>query len=80
MTQHPPRLGHYPEFHAFFVRTFALDRAGCPNRVSSARLRGRPMRWCLSGGAAEPFPSGLEVYAIVEALKPLDDALVDKDL
>jgi hypothetical protein len=38
------------------------------------------MRWCLSGGAAEPFPSGLEVYAIVEALEPLDDALVDKDL
>jgi hypothetical protein len=32
------------------------------------------------GRSGEPFPSGLEVHAIVEALEPLDDAVVDKDL
>ena len=32
------------------------------------------------GRSGEPFPSGLEVYAIVEALEPLDDEVVDKDL
>jgi hypothetical protein len=32
------------------------------------------------GRSGEPFPSGLEVYAIVEALEPLDDTAVDKDL
>ena len=32
------------------------------------------------GRSGEHFPSGLEVYAIVEALEPLDDTAVDKDL
>jgi hypothetical protein len=32
------------------------------------------------GRSGEPFPSGLEVYAIVDALEPLDDAAVDSDL
>jgi hypothetical protein len=32
------------------------------------------------GRSGEPFPSGLEVYAIVEALEPLDDSVVDEDL
>ena len=33
------------------------------------------------GRSGEPFPSGLEIYAIVDAaLEPLDDAVVDKDL
>ncbi len=50
----------------------------CPNRVSSARYPGWSTRWCSRSG--EPFPSGLEIHAIVEALEPLDDAVVDKDL
>jgi hypothetical protein len=32
------------------------------------------------GRSGEPFPSGLEVYAIVQALEPLDDTAVDRDL
>jgi hypothetical protein len=32
------------------------------------------------GRSGEPFPSGLEVYAIVDALEPVDDEVVDKDL
>jgi hypothetical protein len=32
------------------------------------------------GRSGEPFPSGLEIYAVVDALEPLDDAVVDKDL
>ena len=32
------------------------------------------------GRSGEPFPSGLEVYAIVDALEPLDDAVIDRDL
>jgi hypothetical protein len=32
------------------------------------------------GRSGEPFPSGLEVNAIVDTLEPLDDAAVDTDL
>ena len=30
--------------------------------------------------SGEPFPSGVEVYAVVEALKPIDEVAVDNDL
>ena len=32
------------------------------------------------GRSGEAFPSGVEINAIVDALEPLDDALVDGDL
>jgi hypothetical protein len=42
------RLGHYPEFRAFFVRTFELDRVGLarPGYEQS-------MRWSSSDAAAK---------------------------
>jgi hypothetical protein len=80
MTQHPLRLGHYPELHAFFVRTFDPDRVGLSEPGFVCAPSGLAYALVFVGRSGEPFPSGLEVYAIVEALEPLDDALVDKDL
>ena len=32
------------------------------------------------GGSGEPFPSGVAVYAVVDALEPIDDSVLDDDL
>ena len=32
------------------------------------------------GRSGEAFPSGVEIHAVVPALEPLDDAMVDRDL
>ena len=32
------------------------------------------------GRSGEPFPAGIEIHAIVPALEPLDDVVVDQDL
>ena len=32
------------------------------------------------GRSGEPFPSGVEISAIVPALEPLDEAVADRDL
>jgi hypothetical protein len=74
------RLGHYPEFRAFFVRTFDLDRVGLSEPGFVRAPSGMAYALVFVGRSGEPFPSGLEIYAIVEALEPLDDAVVDKDL
>ena len=52
------RLGHYPEFRDFFVRTFDLDRIGSPSPASSARLRAPRTHWCSWVEAASPFRRG----------------------
>ena len=73
-------LGHYPEFRAFFVRTFDLDRVGLAQpgfvRVPSGAIYGL----IFIGRSGVPFPSGVEVYAVVSALEPIDEAAVDRDL
>jgi hypothetical protein len=74
------RLGHYPEFRAFFARTFDLDRIGLSEPGFVRAPSGLAYALVFIGRSGEPFPSGLEVYAIVDALEPLDDAAVDKDL
>ena len=74
------RLGHYPEFGAFFVRTFDLDRVGLSEPGFVRAPSGTVYALVFVGRSGEPFPSGLEVYAIVDALEPLDDTAVDKDL
>ena len=74
------RLGHYPEFRAFFVRTFDLDRVGLSEPGYVRAPSGIAYALTFIGRSGEPFPSGLEIYAIVEALEPLEDAAVDKDL
>ena len=74
------RLGHYPEFRAFFVRMFDLDRVGLSEPGFVRAPSGMVYALVFVGRSGEPFPSGLEVYAIVDALEPLDDEVVDKDL
>ena len=73
------RLGHYP-FRAFFVRTFDLDRVGLSEPGFVSAPSGTTYTLVFVGRSGEPFPSGLELYAIVEALEPLDDKAVDEDL
>ena len=74
------RLGHYPEFRAFFVRTFDLDNVGLgkPGYVQTAS--GMVYALIFIGRSGEPFPSGIELHAVVAALDPLDEAMVDRDL
>jgi hypothetical protein len=74
------RLGHYPEFRAFFVRTFDLERVGLSGPGFVRAPSGTAYAFVFVGRSGEPFPSGLEVYAIVDTLEPLDDTAVDKDL
>jgi hypothetical protein len=74
------RLGHYPEFRDFFVRTFNLGRVGLAEPGFLRAPSGGAYALVFVGRSGEPFPSGLEVYAIVEALEPLDDTAVDNDL
>jgi hypothetical protein len=74
------RLGHYAEFRDFFVRTFDLDRVGLawPGYVKGAS--GGIYALIFVGRSGEPFPSGVEIHAVVPALEPIDDAAVDRDL
>jgi hypothetical protein len=74
------RLGHYPEFRDYFVQTFDLDRVGLSEPGFVRAPSGMAYALVFVGRSGEPFPSGLEVYAIVKALEPLDDMAVDKDL
>ena len=56
------RIGHYPEFRGFFIRTFDLDRgrparARLPRRAVGDRIRARfpgPQRRALPGGGRDP--------------------------
>jgi hypothetical protein len=64
------RLGDYPEFRDFFVRTFDLDQVGLSEPGFLRAPSGTAYALVFVGRSGEPFPSGLEVYAIVEALEP----------
>jgi len=74
------RLGHYSEFRDFFRRVFELDRTGLAAPGYIAAPANRVYALVFIGRSGEPFPSGLEIYAVTEALEPLDDAVVDRDL
>jgi hypothetical protein len=74
------RIGHYPEFRAFFVRIFDLDRIGLSAPGFVRAPSGLAYALVFIGRSGEPFPAGIEVYAIVPALVPLDDETVDRDL
>ena len=74
------RVGHYPEFRAFFERTFELARVGlsAPSYVEVAS--GGVYELVFIGRSGEAFPSGVEINAIVPALEPIDEARVDREL
>jgi hypothetical protein len=74
------RLGHYPEFRVFFVRTFDLDRVGLSEPGFVQAPSGLAYALVFIGRSGEPFPAGIEIYAIVPALEPLDDEVIDRDL
>ena len=74
------RVGHYPEFRSFFVRAFDLDRVmlAVPGYVRAPS--GMTYELVFIGRSGEPFPAGVEIYALPPALEPLDDTAVDRDL
>jgi hypothetical protein len=74
------RIGHYPEFRDFFVRTFDLDRVGLSEPGYVRAPSGLTYALVFIGRSGEAFPSGLEIYAVVEALEPVDSDALDADL
>ncbi len=74
------RLGHYPEFRDFFARSFDLNQVGLARPGYAQTPSGNVYALIFIGRSGEPFPSGVEVHAVVPALEPMDDAAVDRDL
>jgi len=74
------RLGHYPEFRAFFERTFDLANIGLSEPGYVVAPSGTTYVFVFIGRSGEPFPASLEIFALVEALEPVDDAVIDRDL
>jgi hypothetical protein len=74
------RVAHYPEFRDFFVRTFDLDRKGLAEPGFVRAPSGITYALVFIGRSGEPFPSGVEIHAIVDALEPLDGTILDRDL
>jgi hypothetical protein len=74
------RLSHYPEFRAFFVRRFDLDRVGLTRPGYVQVPSGNVYALIFLGRSGEVFPSGVEIHAVVPAMEPLDEAQVDLDL
>jgi hypothetical protein len=74
------RIGHYPEFCTFFANVFNLDRVGLQEPGYVAAPSGTEYVLVFIGRSGEPFPAGVEIYALVPALEPLDEEAVDRDL
>jgi hypothetical protein len=74
------RIGHYPEFRDFFVRIFDLDRVGLTKPGYIVAPSGLIYVMVFVGRSGELFPAGLEIYALVPELEPLDENTVDRDL
>jgi hypothetical protein len=74
------RVGHYEEFRRFFIQRFALD-ASKPSRPGYIRApSGMVYSLVFVARSGEPFPDGLEIYALIDALEPLNEGDVDADL
>jgi hypothetical protein len=74
------RVAHYPEFRDFFVRTFDLDRKGLAEPGFVRAPSGIIYAFIFIGRSGVPFPSGLEIYAVADALEPIDVDVLDRDL
>ena len=74
------RLGHYPEFRDYFVRVFDLDRIGLAAPGFVRTPSGSTYALVFIGRSGAPFPSGVEIHAIVDALEPIADEVLDTDL
>lgn len=73
-------VGHYQEFREFFVRSFDLARKGLSEPGYVSAPSGMLYVLVFVGRSGEPFPSGVEVHALPDALEPLDETAVDRDL
>jgi hypothetical protein len=74
------RVGHYPEFREFFVQQFSLDIKGLSDPGYVRAPSGMTYAFVFIGRSGEPFPDGIEIYALPDALEPLSDPDVDADL
>lgn len=74
------RVGHYAEFREFFVRTFDLGRLGLSEPGYVRAPSGLFYAFVFIGRSGEPFPAGVEIYAVADALEPLADDAIDADL
>jgi hypothetical protein len=74
------RIGHYPEFLTFFASIFDLERVGMREPGYLAASSGNEYVLVFVGRSGEPFPAGVEIYALVPSLEPLDEKVVDRDL
>ena len=74
------RIGHYAEFRDFFIRTFDLDRQGLAEPGYVSAPSGLTYALVFIGRSGEPFPAGVELYALVPELDPVEDDVVDRDL
>lgn len=74
------RLGHEEIFRSFFRRQFQLDQTGLARPGYVRTPGGRWLELVFLGRSGEPFPSGLEIHALVPGLEPLDEAAGDADL
>ena len=74
------RVGHYPEFREFFVRRFSLDAGGLSRPGYVRAPSGMIYSVVFVGRSGEPFPDGIEIYALADALEPLNEEEVDTDL
>ena len=74
------RVGHYAEFRDFFDRAFQLSRIGLARPGYVTAPSGGLYELVFVGRSGESFPSGVEVNVITDALEPIDEAAVDRDL
>ena len=74
------RVGHYPEFRAYFVRVFNLDQLGLARPGYVVAPSGGVYEMVFVGRSGEAFPSGVEINALIDALEPMDENAVDRDL
>jgi hypothetical protein len=74
------RIGHYPEFRDFFTRTFGLEHKGLAEPGFVRAPSGIVYTLIFIGRSGEPFPSGVEINAVVDALEPIDSETPDRDL
>jgi hypothetical protein len=74
------RLGHYPEFRQFFIRRFSLETRGLSRPGYVRAPSGMTYVLVFIGRSGEPFPDGIEIYALADALEPLGEEDVDTDL
>ncbi len=74
------RVGHYPEFRDYFVRVFELDRVGLARPGYVVAPSGGAYELVFVGRSGEAFPSGVEINALIDALEPMDEDVVDRDL